>query len=437
MRTNVKSPPPTTHEGATAKRISPKQELRRTLMSCLLWESEFYESGVSIADRIADLVQRNKPGDVAAMAIEARSRMHLRHVPLKLCRELARSHKMLAETLTEVIQRPDEITEFLALYWKDNKNEPLSHQVKKGLREAFRKFNEYSLAKYNGGNSAVKLRDAIRIVRPKPKTENQANLWGRLVKGTMETPDTWEVELSKGGDKKESWTRLLNENRLGPMALLRNLRNMSQVGVDNKLVRKALSECKPEKVLPFRFIAAARAVPSMEDAIEPTMLCCLESAEKLSGKTALVIDNSGSMHGPKISTKSDIDRSDAACALSILIREVCEQCMVISFSDQPYIVPNRRGFALADAVKRACFPGGTNTRHALELAQVWGYDRIIVVTDEQSHQTIGGPIPGSKGYFVNVASCQQGIGYGAWCHLDGWSEAIVEYIRMAESVEQE
>ena len=31
-----------THEGAPAKAFTPEQELRRTLMNCLLWEDQFY-----------------------------------------------------------------------------------------------------------------------------------------------------------------------------------------------------------------------------------------------------------------------------------------------------------------------------------------------------------------------------------------------------------
>jgi 60 kDa SS-A/Ro ribonucleoprotein len=36
---------------------------------------------------------------------------------------------------------------------------------------------------------------------------------------------------------------------------------------------------------------------------------------------------------------------------------------------------------------------------------------------------------------INVASDQNGVGYGAWTHVDGWSEAVVEYIAELESEE--
>jgi len=40
-------------------------------------------------------------------------------------------------------------------------------------------------------------------------------MWKKLIAGTMITPDTWEVALSAGTDKREAWERLLREQKLG------------------------------------------------------------------------------------------------------------------------------------------------------------------------------------------------------------------------------
>ena len=193
---------------------------------------------MAIAGRIRELVPKVAAEKVAALAVEAREKMKLRHAPLLLVREMARlaTHRQLvAETLLRVIQRADELSEFVALYWSDGK-QPLSAQVKKGLAAAFTKFDEYALAKYDRA-SPVKLRDVLFLCHAKPVDAAQAELWKRLVAGELATPDTWEVALSAGADKREAWERLLAENKLGALALLRNLRNMAEAKVDEELVR--------------------------------------------------------------------------------------------------------------------------------------------------------------------------------------------------------
>lgn len=418
-----------THEGATAHPINAVQELRRSVMACMLWEDSFYESGQEIAQRIASLAKQVDPSKVSEIAIEARTKFKLRHVPLLLARELARKGgSIVGRTLESVIQRPDELTEFLAIYWAE-KRQPLSAQVKKGLAKAFGKFNAYQLAKYNRSDK-IKLRDVLFLSHAKPKDEQQELVWKKLVDGTLESPDTWEVSLSSGANKAEAFRRLMTEDKLGALAFLRNLRNMRESGIGKQEAAEYGARVNLDRVLPFRFIAAARAVPDWEDIIEPMMLRSLSSAEKLKGRTVVVVDNSGSMSGAKVSARSDIDRSDAACALAILLREICEDCTIIGFGYDAAIVPPRRGFALADAIKRGP-GGGTDTRRALMLANSNPYDRIIVITDEQSHTAIGAPQ--GIGYFINVATYKNGIGYGAWNHIDGWSEAVIDWIRQFEA----
>src|SRR5215471_3667277 len=153
---------PRTHEGAPAATITPEQSLRRSVLACMLWENEFYESGETIAARIRALAPQVAPEQVAALAVEARTAMKLRHAPLLLVREMARhaAHRALvAETLVRVIQRADELAEFVAIYWADGRT-PLAAQVKKGLADAFTSFDEYALAKYNR-DGVVKLRDVL------------------------------------------------------------------------------------------------------------------------------------------------------------------------------------------------------------------------------------------------------------------------------------
>ncbi|HEV2961579.1 MAG TPA: TROVE domain-containing protein [Candidatus Angelobacter sp.] len=418
-----------THEGASARHISPELQLRRSVLACMLWEDQFYEDGVAIAGRIRELVNKVPADKVAALAVEAREKMKLRHAPLLLVREMARlaSHRhLVAETLMRVIQRADELAEFVALYWSEGK-QPLSAQVKKGLAAAFTKFDEYALAKYNRA-TPVKLRDVLFLCHAKPVDSAQAALWKKLVDDVLTTPDTWEVALSAGADKRAAWERLLRENKLGALALLRNLRNMAEARVDEQLVIQGLGRMKTERVLPFRFIAAARYAPQWEANLEQAMFKSLEGQPKLPGKTVLLVDISGSMD-VLLSGRSEMRRNDAAYGLAVLLREIAEKVSVYSFSDSLVRVPNRSGFALRDAINQSQPHSGTYLGKALgDITE--DYDRLIVITDEQSHDPV--PNPKARGYLINVASYKNGVGYGNWTHIDGWSDSVIEYIRASE-----
>lgn len=423
--------PITTHEGGRAKHINAEQQLRRSLMACLLWEDQFYEDGISIADRIASLVPEVAPEKVLSIAGEARKAMKLRHAPLLVVREMARhpKHKnLVAEALAEIIQRADELTEFLAIYWQDGK-QPLSAQVKRGLAEAFLKFDAYQLAKYNR-DTAIKLRDILFLCHAKPQDKEQAAVWKKLIDGTLESPDTWEVALSAGADKKETFERLMAEGKLGALALLRNLRNMAQADVDRDLIFSSLDGMNVARVLPFRFISAARHAPQWEPQIEKALMKCLASQEKIGGKTILLSDVSSSMDSP-LSAKSELSRIDAACGLGILARELCDEVDILTFSGQVVLIPPRHGFALRDAVVGSQPHDGTYLGNAVHsINSHYNYDRIIVITDEQAHDDV--PDPKAKGYLINVASYQNGVGYGKWTHIDGFSEATLNYIMAAE-----
>ena len=420
-----------THEGAAAHNIPTDLQLRRSVLACLLWESQFYEDGVEIAGRIAELVPKVAAEKVAALAVEAREQMKLRHAPLLLLREMARhqTHRApVSETLARVIQRADELAEFVAIYWKDGRV-PISGQVKKGLAAAFPKFDEYQLAKYDRGGP-IKLRDVLFLCHAKPRDEAQAAVWKKLVSGTLTTPDTWEVALSSGADKREAWERLIREQKLGALALLRNLRNMREAAVDESLVLNALREMSTGRVLPFRFLAAARYAPQWEDALEQAMLKSVAASEKLPGKTIVLVDVSGSMTAP-LSRRSEMQRTDAAYGLAVLLREIGKKVAVFSFSDNLVGIPPRRGFALRDAIDASQRHNATYLGKAVEeLNRKEKYDRLIVITDEQAHDAV--PAPNGKGYVINVASFKNGVGYGKWTHIDGWSESVIEYIRALE-----
>lgn len=441
--------------------LNPVQQLRRLVLSCMLWESEFYVNGKTIAENILEAAAHVPAATLGALAVEARSQHNLRHVPLLLLAAMAkRGGKITGDTIAATIQRPDELAEFLSIYWTVNppsgtdaagrpSNASLSKQVKRGLALAFQKFNAYSLAKYNR-DKGIKLRDVLFLVHAKPKDEAQAAVWKQLVEGKLPAPDTWEVELSAGKDKKATFERLMRDGNLGYLAVLRNLRNMTEVGVDSDLIRTTILARKgAERVLPFRYVAAARACPQMEPAIDAAMLAALAQSPKLSGRTVVIIDTSGSM-GQRLSSKSDMTRMDAACALGAILRELCEDPVIFATAGNDgsrihatALVPARRGMALIDATQKMqdkIGGGGIFLKQVMDYvnSKVKDVDRVVVITDEQDCSGGGADSPlnaqaiGNTNYLINVASNRNGIGYGKWTHIDGFSEGVVSWIQEFE-----
>lgn len=426
--------------GTPVRSISDEKQLSRLTLANMLFEGQFYVDGVESAKRIIDLVQRlakTNPKFVEHLAIAARSNYKLRHVPLLITRGLAQARALRADVLNAVIQRPDEMGEFLALYWKDGKA-PISNQVKKGLAQALNKFNEYQLAKWDKNNAAIKIRDVLFLTHAKPKDAKTAELFRKIADKSLETPDTWETQLSAGADKYETFTRLMAERKLGALAFLRNLRNMVQAGVDEDAIRAYGATVNAQRVLPFRYIAAARIVPQFEDMLEQMMFRSLESHEKIPGKTRLLVDVSSSMSS-KVSGKSDLTRYDAAFALAILCREICEEVEIYSFSGMVVQIPPRRGFALADAIRDSQGCTGTELGRCLNDSAKSQVDRIIVFTDEQTFDRPMGPrhYKANKGYVVNVAAYQNGVNHSEWLCVDGMSEAVLDYIQAVEKSELE
>lgn len=437
MRLNVKTSYTfgNTYEGAPAARMTDEQALRRSVMSCLLWEKEFYEDGESIAERVVTLAGKVDPEKVAALAVEARSAHHLRHVPLLLLSALARHSggATVADAVSATIQRADELSELLAIHAKANGVAPsavkkkISAAMKRGLAAAFQRFDEYALAKYDRAG-AVRLRDVLFLSHAKPRDEAQADLWRRLVAGELTPPDTWEVALSGGADKRATFERLLKEGTLGYLALLRNLRNMVDAGCDLDLVRSAIVARKgASRVLPFRYVAAARACPQLEPEIDTALCESIASGPRLPGKTIVLVDVSGSMDD-RLSGKSDLRRIDAAAALASVISG---DLRVFSFSMALAEVPPRRGMAGIDAVVRSQPHSSTYLGQAVTAINSLQHDRLIVITDEQSQDRVPDPVA-KNAYMINVASAKNGVGYRKWTHIDGFSENVIRYISEIE-----
>lgn len=432
-KTNTKAIGPKTHEGGTGEHQTALQELRRTLSTCLLFENTFYEGADSIAERLAKLAAQVQEDELVAEIHRAKAVLKLRHAPLWLCVQLTKLHKgaQVGDTIAWCIQRADELAEILSMYWRGGKR-PISKQLRRGLKIAFLKFDEYHLARNIGADNTVKLRDVLFMVHPKPAND-KVELFNKIANKQLQAPDTWQVSLSAGKNKKETWERLLQENKLGNLDLLRNLRNMEAAGVDHGLVENALLEHDYNNVLPFQFVAAWRYAPVYRDTLDTVLRKAIADLPKLDGGTALVVDVSGSMEG-KLSEKSDLTRLDAAGALAIQLYAMCNTTYIWTFSSHMQNVQVRTwGLGLVESIANSQHHGGTYLANSLREVNLSTFHRVIVITDEQTADGIV-DTGAEKQYLINVAPYQVGVDtQGKWIRINGFSTAILQWIADEEA----
>lgn len=440
MRTNAKAKDPVvkTHEGAKAVyREKAVDKLRRSVLCCLLWEDSFYEDGESIATRICSYIPQCSPEEAFSVAVEARS-TGLRHAPLLVVREMMRypeHKKLVAEAISIVCDRPDQLTELLSLYWKDRSgsSKKIPYCFLKGAQKAFGKWLEYDLAKYKQDDKKIKLRDVLRLVHPTPISEEQSEAFKKLSEGTLKRFDTWEDRLSSGEDKCKVFTELLTANKLGGLALIRNLRNMMFAGVDRDLIRSRIATMKTDRIEPFRLMKAMEHGEIFAPQLEERIFESCKKMTRIPGHTLILVDTSGSM-SVKVSTKSDLNRSEAGFGLAVLLKEVCAESSIFGFNHELEPIPHLRGFALWQKGRK---PDGC-TDIAGCLNQAWAYIRargvtktnVIIITDMQGQTNAGSSLSkfGGKGFFLNVSSNEPSIAHGEWDEMTGWSEKTVEYI---------
>lgn len=431
--------------------------LRRAVLANLLWENLAYIDGVSVSEEISRLIPLCNPEHVAYLAVEARKLQKLRHTPLFIAVEMLKypEHKKYVEDILPlIITRADMLTDFLALYAKQNKGKvkPLANAAKIGLARAFNNFNEYQFAKYDR-DADIKLRDVMFLVHPMPE-QGKEDLFKRIASRTLAVPDTWEVALSTGKDKKATWTRLIEEGKIGGLAMLRNIRNMMEAAVDKSIIKKGLATLKASMLLPLNYLASARINSEFARDIEDAMIESYKNLPKLPGRTLFIVDISGSM-GSLTSSGSTFSRLDQACAMAMLAVNQCENYELVATAGDDgrrigaheHIKYPERGFGLAKQITNChgrIGGGGIFTRQCLEWCKnniSGSFDRIIIFSDSQDCDNVNKtPAPyGTYNYICDVSNHTKGINYrGVWtAEISGWSEHFLTYIAAYEGIQNE
>ncbi len=366
-----------------------KESAQLQLVSLLLTsfgDDKYYQKATDIFDKLDNLIAACDKEFCAKAIVFARKQFGMRTITHYAASVLAKyigGEAWAKDFFRAVVNRPDDMTEIIACHL--NRKQKITNAMRKGFAEAFGRFDAYSLAKYKGENNVVKLVDAVNICHPK-ETDKNGGAITKLINGELKSFDTWESELSSVGNdaeaKKAVWRRLLAENKLGYFALLRNLRNIISLN-DAELKQTALSALLNENairkslVLPFRFSTAYKELQSIDtDAMRYISRACelaCSNVPKLSGKTLVALDVSGSML-----SVADI----AALFAAVLVKS--NDCDIITFAERAQYKFVNPDDSLMTIKNGLCFAGGgTNFTDIFNVADK-KYDRIVLLSDMQA-----------------------------------------------------
>jgi 60 kDa SS-A/Ro ribonucleoprotein len=481
----------TNYEGANAFSMTPEMELYTAVVTSTL-SDKFYEGGAERVVRIRTLIQKCDALFVAQLAVYAREKMHLRSMPLVLAIELAKVNNgddLVSRLISRIIQRADELTETLAYYELANGRtgkakglNKLSKQVQRGVANAFNKFDEYQFGKYNRDGS-IKLKDALFIAHPKAKDAIHQAIFDKIVKDELATPFTWETELSALGQVKYAndvekaqaftakWETLIDSNKVGYMALMRNLRNILEANVSAAHVEKVCAtladanQVAKSKQLPFRFLAAYRELLVVQSGYTPSVLATLEDAVAASivnlrgfgFDTSVIIacDVSGSMQRT-VSAKSKIMNFDIGLMLGMMMQSKCKNVEAGMFGDSWKVInmPSRGILKNVQEFYRREGEVGYSTNGYLVIEDLLKrrkvVDKVMIFTDVQMWDSSANNnhiaktwlkyrsevAPNAKLYLFDLAGLGNtplDLSKGNGVHLiAGWSDKIFDILAAIE-----
>jgi hypothetical protein len=396
------------------------QRLMEYVLASFYAADGFYTSAESKMDDmivcIDSLVRDNKMQTIEAILQFAKNDMGMRTMPIVATVHyfdaLRRAGKQAINgryLVTSMIVRADELTDMYAYALKvfgDKGSVPMA--IKRGVADAFSKFNEYQFGKYNRDN-AVKLSDLIRITHPVPLKYGIGEVFAKIVKNTLQVPYTWETEFSANGQlpeaerkpKAQIWGELLAKQSLGFLAAIRNVRNIVESGANVSTIR-ALQQVIAkghDKVLPFQVFQAYRSTPETSVTLRDTLVDAVEKAVQnvpaVGERVWVILDVSGSMM-QKLSAKSEVVAMDNAAVLTAsLIKaqlNAGKQVVVTLFSDRAtsfQVSRHMNTVEIAKTLLNRANSGGTNLLSAYhqydQVREIFGEDpdTLFVFSDMQ------------------------------------------------------
>jgi len=415
-----------------------KSELVFAVLTTFL-EDKYYESGDERIERIVNLIPKVGAEFACKLAIVARQEFNMRSVSHLLIGEIAKVYKgVVKNIIPKIAVRPDDLIEICAYLGK-----PIPNQIKKGVALALNNFSEYQLGKYRKEGSKWSLVDLFNLTHPKGVESAK-----KLIEGTLKANDTWEKEISAVADAK-TWEKLITEDKMGYMAILRNLNNLVKYNVSEETIDKVCKvltnpeQVKKSRQLPFRFYTAYTNVSGnikLSDAISEAMDISVGNLDNLPGKTLIAVDSSGSMDGKPIEIASIF-------AGALIKKSNCE--VILYDTGIKEFSPSTRTpvVDIADRIQKEAMGGGTETSLVFKYAEKGLWDRIFILSDNESwsESYYGSSVQTAYNDFKRITGSDPFIyaidiqGYGTTdissekvTHLTGWSDKLLQFVSIKE-----
>ena len=355
-----------------------------------------------------------------------------------------------------VIFRPDDMAEILAGYIALNgqiqqtvttvngvpvsndvktSGPKLSNAMKKGFKSALESLDTYSLLKYKSN-----LIDIINLVHPSPKLSKaiveyngeKISTIDAIMKGYNVSANTWEVNQGEAGQivakavkegkltdkeaketltqaKADNWKELLDTNKLGILAALRNLRNVLINNPESSTINKLCdlvsnpTLIREGKIMPYQLdLANEIMIAEFNSPYARQISQALAKGYELAipnlsalipGQNVIFLDQSGSMGyeiklpGQKYSSRTSC--ISKAALIAATIAKATNADIIVFGSSAKYVQynPNLDVFTLAKQLSTANM-GGTNLATAWNLAQASGrkYTRTFILSDNECNR---------------------------------------------------
>ena len=389
------------YEGGKVFEKNPLEEWMNALFSSYLTD-RFYESENTQTTRFIELtnqiIAKYGASFAAKAAVFTRKELGMRSVS-QLTAAILNEHQFENKRhfFSQIVNRPDDVAEiFAAIEAFDGKR---SHAAVRGFSDYLSSLGDYHIGKYKMKGKQYNMFDLINI------THAHSESIDKYKAGTLEAPDTWEVKISTSDDKDQEWRYLLQEDKLGYLALIRNLNNILEA-VDptktgqfddsiivNYLVPQITNVDKIRKslVFPYQIYNAYRNLKvrnfAVIAALDIAFRIACDNMPEFAGKTAIVLDVSGSMDST-ISSKSVISLKEIGACYAVAIWLKNPNVDIIKFGNyakNANLNPLDNTFSCIEklVVNDNCGFGTNVTPVYEDFLNYHFYDRIFLISDMQ------------------------------------------------------